>query len=45
MIGLVSQMTGSMNLGVGAMAVIFGIGLVLLLRADRLAKDWREANQ
>ena len=45
LIGLVSQMTGSMNLGVGAMAVIFGIGLVLLLRADRLAKDWREANQ
>lgn len=45
LIGLVSQMTGSMNLGVGAMAFIFGIGLILLLRADRLAKDWREANQ
>lgn len=30
LVGAVSQATGSMNLGVGALAVIFGAGFVLL---------------
>ena len=36
LVSIISQLSGSVNLGVGALSVMFLIGFLLFLKADRM---------
>src|SRR5699024_10919117 len=39
LVSIISQLSGSVNLGVGALSVMFLIGFLLFLKADRMSKN------